>query len=125
MRVLPYGLATAQTVNKIGADKYEGPGLAVQWVEFEGPLYDAVAAGEPSPPLRRLATGQGADSQQPQPLGGRLVRSDEPTRERILRRFAGRAFRRAVTDEDIAPFVALVEQKLAAQYSFEQAVRVA
>ena len=28
-RILPHGLATAQTVNKIGADKYEGPGIAI------------------------------------------------------------------------------------------------
>ena len=40
IRILPYGLAGAQTVHKIGADKYEGPGLAVQWVEVEGPLHD-------------------------------------------------------------------------------------
>ena len=38
---LPYGLPGARPVNKIGADKYDGPGLAVQWVEVEGPLHDA------------------------------------------------------------------------------------
>src|SRR5206468_257300 len=31
IRLLPYGLASAQAVHKIGADNYEGPGLAVQW----------------------------------------------------------------------------------------------
>jgi mono/diheme cytochrome c family protein len=40
IHILPYGLAGAQTVHKIGADKYEGPGLAVQFVEIEGPLHD-------------------------------------------------------------------------------------
>src|SRR5262249_31082842 len=40
IRILPFGLAAAQTVDKIGADKYEGAGLAVQWVEVEGPLHD-------------------------------------------------------------------------------------
>src|SRR5258707_3219911 len=40
IHILPYGLAGAQTVHKIGADKYKGPGLAVQWVEVEGPLND-------------------------------------------------------------------------------------
>ncbi len=38
--ILPYGLAGSNVVHKIGADKYEGPGLAVQWVEVEGPLND-------------------------------------------------------------------------------------
>jgi len=38
IHILPYGLTNAQTVHKIGADKYEGPGLAVQFVDIEGPL---------------------------------------------------------------------------------------
>src|SRR5262249_36633708 len=41
IRIHPYGLANAQTVDKVGADKYEGHGLAVQWVEVEGPLHDS------------------------------------------------------------------------------------
>lgn len=32
IRILPYGLASAQAVQKIGSDSYESPGLAVQWV---------------------------------------------------------------------------------------------
>src|SRR5262249_17305093 len=40
IRISPYGLANAQTVTKLGAEKYDGPGLAVQWVEVEGPLND-------------------------------------------------------------------------------------
>lgn len=40
VRILPYGLATAQTVNSVGAESYTGPGLAVHWVEVAGPLYD-------------------------------------------------------------------------------------
>ena len=39
----------------MGADKYKGAGLAVQWVEVEGPLIRLLAAGRPSPHLRRLA----------------------------------------------------------------------
>jgi hypothetical protein len=41
-----------------------------------------------------------------------------------LRAFASRAFRRTVTDADIQPFVKLVNGRLAAKYTFEQAVRV-
>ena len=44
--------------------------------------------------------------------------------ERILRNFVRRAFRRAVTDEDIKPFLARVKAKLDAKSSFEQAMRV-
>ena len=124
LRVLPYGLATAQAVNKIGAEKYEGPGLAVQWVEYEGPLYD-----QWPPASHRRIFGDLQQAKVPiQSDRNHLeVVSSDPASDAkvILRRFARRAFRRTVTDDDIAPFVALFEQKLAAQYTFEQAVRVA
>ena len=47
------------------------------------------------------------------PRGGRLERAPMADAERILRDFARRAFRRAVTDDDVKPFVALVKAKLA------------
>ncbi len=39
MHIHPYGLSSSQTVHKVGADKYDGPGLAVEWLDVEGPLY--------------------------------------------------------------------------------------
>src|SRR5262249_4516311 len=48
----------------------------------------------------------------------------EADARRILRAFARRAFRRAVTDDDIKPFLDLVKGRLAKKHSFEQAVRV-
>ena len=36
--MLPYGLANSSTVHKVGAEKWDGPGLAVQYIEVEGPL---------------------------------------------------------------------------------------
>ena len=44
--------------------------------------------------------------------------------ERILATFARRAFRRAVTDDDLKPLLALVKVRLAEKDTFEQAVRV-
>jgi len=123
IRILPYGLASAQAVHKIGADKYDGPGLAVQWVEVEGPLHDTW----PPESHRRIF---GDLPQTPSPgynVRNRVeVVSDQPAAdaERILRAFARRAIRRTLTDEDIKPFVALVKAKLDAKYSFEGAVRV-
>src|SRR5439155_2449403 len=38
LSLLPYGLAKKIEGEK--ADQYTGPGLAVHWVEVEGPLYD-------------------------------------------------------------------------------------
>jgi mono/diheme cytochrome c family protein len=121
--ILPYGLAGANTINKIGADKYEGPGLAVQWVEVEGPLNDTWP-----PAGHRLIFGD--LPQGPSPIYNARDRvevvSKEPEAdaERILRKFVRRAFRRSVTDDDVEPFLALVKARLAEKHSFEKAVRV-
>jgi len=123
IRILPYGLASSQEVHKTGADKYEGPGLAIDWVEVEGPLSE----GWP-PASHRLIFGD--LPQESSPLDNQRDRlevvSVEPLvdAERLLRRFCRRAFRRAVTDADVAPFVELVTARLAEGRSFEQAMRV-
>jgi len=128
-RVLPHGLATAQTVNKIGADVYEGPGLAVEWIEIEGPLHDVW----PPESHQRIF----GDLPQ-EPAGIRDFRnrvevvSNEPLNDarRILTNFTRRAFRRAVTNRDVEPLVMLFQHKLAGtngeeKGSFEHALRVA
>ena len=123
IRILPYGLASAQAVHKTGAENFAGPGLAVQWVEVEGPLHDAW------PPASHRALF-GALPQAPAPVVNNRSRvevvSQEPEAdaERILRAFARRAFRRNVTGEDVKPFLTLTKAKLAEKRSFEQAVRV-
>jgi hypothetical protein len=122
--ILPYGLASSQTVNKVGPDAWEGPGLVVDWVDVEGPL------NETWPPAshRRLF---GDLKQGPAPIYNFRDRvevvSSEPLADadRILRSFARRAFRRAVTDADVRPFVVLFEAKLGEQRTFEQAMRAA
>jgi mono/diheme cytochrome c family protein len=123
LRLLPYGLASAQAVHRVGADTYDGAGLAVQWIEVEGPLHDSWP-----PASHRSIFGDLPQATVPVPGNrNRLeVVSNDPAAdaERILRSFARRAFRRMVTDDELAPFVALVQQKLAEDYSFEQAMRV-
>jgi len=120
--LLPYGLAGANTIKQVGADAWQGPGLAVQWVEVEGPLYDSW----PPPSHRRIF---GDLAQAPAPIYNfrnrvEVVSQDpEADAARILRAFARRAFRRAVTDADLKPYLALVRAKLADKSSFEQAVR--
>ncbi len=122
--ILPYGLAGANTIKTVGADDWQGPGLAVQWIEVEGPLHETWP-----PASHRLLFGDLA--QGPAPIYNFRDRvevvSKDPVAdaERILRTFTRRAFRRAVTDDDVKPFVALVEAKLAEKHSFEQAVRAA
>lgn len=114
---------TPPVVEKVGAENYKGPGLAIQWVEIEGPLH------ETWPPLsHRQLFGDLPQAPAPTPEDkARLeVVSKEPLADadRLLRAFLRRAFRRAVTDEDVKPFLARVKAKLDAKFSFEQAMRV-
>lgn len=120
IRILAEGLpALPPAVEKIGADKYQGPGLVIQWVDVEGPLLESWP-----PPSHRSLFGE---LPQVRVAPDRFeVVSDQPMRDAqsILLRFARRAFRRNVNDEDIQPFLARVKSKLDQGESFEQAIRV-
>ena len=124
IRISPYGLAGAQTVTKVGAEKYDGPGLGIEWVEVEGPLHEAWP-----PESHRRIFGDLPQAAAPIYNNSQRVEvvSKDPLAdaERILRKFIRRAFRRTVTDDDIQPFLRVVQTKLDGQQSFEQAVRVA
>jgi hypothetical protein len=115
---------TPPVVEKIGAENYKGPGLAVQWIDIEGPLHDT---WPPFSHRRLFGESRQAPAPTPEDKGRLEVVSKEPIvdAERLLRAFLCRAFRRAVTDEDIKPFLARVKAKLDAKSSFEQAMRVA
>jgi hypothetical protein len=120
IRILAEGLpALPPAVEKIGADKYTGPGLVIQWVDAEGPILESWP-----PPSHKAIFG---DLKQTRLSPERFeVVSQQPMvdAERILREFARRAFRRPVSDEDVKPFLARVKSKLNENYSFEQAMRV-
>ncbi len=120
--ILPYGLTNAQSVHKVGADKWDGPGLALHWIEVEGPLHDNWPPASHRRIFGDLAQGQAPIFNQSDRV--EVVSQDpEADAERILRAFTRRAFRRTVTDDDVKPYVALVKAKLAEKRSFEQAIR--
>lgn len=123
IRILPFGLASAQAVDKIGADKYDGPGLVVDWVEVEGPLHDDWPPASHRRIFGDLPRGPSPDDTDSDRVE---VVSQDPKRdaERILKNFASRAFRREATDEEVRPLLELFEAKLAQRYTFEQAIRV-
>ena len=110
-------------VKKVGADKYTGAGLVIQWVDVEGPLMESWP-----PPGHKAIFGDLKQAKVPKPGNpDRLeVVSEQPMIDagHILREFARRAFRRPVTDDDIKPFLARVKARLDQNYTFEQAVRV-
>ncbi len=123
IRISPYGLASAQTVTKIGAEKYTGVGLAIQYVEVEGPLHDTWP-----PAAHRQIFGDLPQVAAPVFNNSKRVEVTSKTPEAdaatVLKNFARRAFRRAVTADDIKPYLAIVMARLAEKYSFEKAVRV-
>ncbi len=122
--MLPYGLAGANTVKQVGGEAWTGPGLAIQFVEVEGPLHDAWP-----PESHRRIFGDLPQKNFPiYTMRERVeVVSDKPAAdaERVLKNFTRRAFRRTVTDADVAPFLAIVQNRLDAGYAFEPAMRAA
>jgi mono/diheme cytochrome c family protein len=122
--LLPYGFANASTVHKVGAEKWDGPGLAVQYIDVEGPLNPTW----PPESHRRIFGDLAQKTFKDNNYGDRAeVVSDRPLvdAERLLGGFARRAFRRTVTADDVEPYMALVRAKLAEGSTFEPAIRAA
>jgi hypothetical protein len=122
LAILPYRLGHPNAVKAAGVDKYTGPGLALHWVEVEGPLNETWP-----PPSHRRIFGDLPQAPLPKKRERLETVSETPLEDadRVVRAFARRAFRRAVTDEDLKPYLALVKTRLAEKDTFEQAVRVA
>jgi hypothetical protein len=93
---------------QVEAKNYAGPGVAVHWIEAEGPI-DPWPAESYTRLLGAVDIKKGtfADAQT------------------ILKRFLPRAFRREVGLEEMEPYFQLVKSKLAAGGSFEGALRLA
>jgi hypothetical protein len=109
-----------RTVTSVGADRYTGPGLAVQWIEIEGPLLESWP-----PAGHRAIFGDLPQAPDPSRRGRIEVTSSDPDADtkRILLAFARRAFRRDVSEADLKPFVDRAASKRAEGRSFEQSLR--
>lgn len=114
------------------AAAHKGPGLAIQSVEIEGPLVEAwpprsyrVAFGElPFEPSAAEAARAKSSQNRYAPKLQVVSTHPQEDAERLLKAFAPRAFRRPVADAEVTPIIALVQQRLGAGYSFEDAMRV-
>ena len=140
LKVMPFRLAVREgVVRKEGAHNYKGPGLAVQWVEVEGPL----DVSWPPPSHARLfgtlplvpvagakaAAGpnqKGKSKAQASGVPAFVVTSTQPAAdaEKLLTAFMPLAFRRPLTAEEMRPFAALVQAQLKQGTAFEEAMRV-
>lgn len=121
IRILVDTEMRALTLQRTGAENYQGPGIVFQWVDIEGPLGDSWP-----PPSYRMLFGEMPQAPAADNPNRREAVSQQPLAdgEAILRKFTRRAFRRAVTDADIKPFVDRFRAKLDEKYSFDQALRM-
>jgi hypothetical protein len=96
------------------------PGVAFQWLEVEGPLYDAW----PTPGQRLLA----GDLPLKDAGGGQVeIVPHDPVKdgERLVRGFVRRALRRPVQEADVQPFIQLFHTARGTDASFTEALLTA
>ncbi|HEY0548071.1 MAG TPA: DUF1592 domain-containing protein, partial [Verrucomicrobiae bacterium] len=119
IQLLPHG--TGENFKRVDPSAYKGTGLAVQWIEIEGPLHPAW----PPESYRRLF---GDLPVKPIVAANRFeVHSSQPGQdaERLLRGFLPKAFRHPVTDDELQPYLELARRRLDEGFSFEHAMRTA
>ena len=98
----------------LGPLDYEGPGVAYDWFEVEGPL-----AKEWPPQSHARLFGE-----IPASVTGKPVKKGAPTPDfaGLLQAFAQRAFRRPVTAAETAPYAAIVSERLQQGDTVEEAM---
>ena len=109
-------------VQDVGGEKFTGTGMAVQWVEMEGPLLESW----PPPSVKRVYGDLSINQSDKRLANGRwyevVVPNPNEEIRKLVNRFAGRAFRRPVSDDDTARYTRLAEQALTEGAAFENAV---
>jgi hypothetical protein len=136
-------LAPVANYNRKGhAMAFTGPGIAVDWLDVEGPLHDVwppvahqVLFGDlplteyektERAPVRKKVRQLGAGQNRPDPDQGLwTVSSEQPLIDanRLLANFLPKAFRRPVADDLRTSYLAQVEKRLDAGDCFETAMR--
>jgi len=130
-------------------EEYVAPGVAVEWLEIEGPLFpqwppasyrqlfgdlpvqdwDPDSNVQPPPlPIHYDGVGKRAKLVQAKPgkttLRHVVSRQPDADARRLLLRFANRTLRRSVGGDEIRDIVELVQARLDAHVSFQEAMRV-
>ncbi|MBC8291154.1 MAG: DUF1592 domain-containing protein [Planctomycetes bacterium] len=125
VRVVPYGTRISKWNQ---ADVEKGPGLAVQWVEVEGPLIDqwppeSLRRVFGNLPLEVVNAEEMKRNRRLQPV--REAVSTEPLADAraIFERFLTKAFRRPVGEKTLQSYLALVATQLKDGTSFHEAIR--
>ena len=118
LRVSPIGIAGANTQHRVeqalkgkagfDANTYQGPGLAIEWVDVEGPLHESW----PPPGHQRLFGDLDFDT------------ATSADAERVLRGFLPRAFRRPVVDAEVQHYLTIYN-RAATNTTFLVGIKVA
>lgn len=130
IQVVPHGVGNDKSGKSLwnaGVKSYNGPGLAFQWLEVEGPLGDW-----PPPGMKALFPGvtlkELPEKQRPWREGGRIAYELAPenaadSARGVVEAFAARAFRRPLEDGEAEPYVKLALTALEEGRPFVEAVR--
>jgi hypothetical protein len=140
---------------KGSASSYAGPGIALDWVEAEGPIFEqwpprshtalfgglpirpfASGSGVVAPkrkPVRQLSHGGNArpanqdipKEEQEPPLESVVSEHPEADAARLLAGFLPRAFRRSVSPDEVQAYVRIVTRELGRHACFEDALKEA
>lgn len=111
------------------AKEYTGAGVAMQWVEVEGPLIEAWPPKSVSLAMGEVSVNQLDEKQKKFRDGKRLGYEFAPADAEAavrqgLTQFATRAFRRPLEPGEVDGYVKLAASTLAAKGTFENAMRV-
>jgi hypothetical protein len=133
IEITPYGITDQNNeLKQQGVDAYQGPGLAIQQVEIEGPLteefptrgHQLIFDG-----LRReeIPPRNPADRKRPNYAPKFEIVSSDPAAEvaPVLKRVATKAFRRPVTNEQVTSYLKLFEKERESGATIEEALRAA
>jgi hypothetical protein len=116
-----------QNVYNIGAKTFTGAGLALQWVEVEGPLRQAWPPASMKnlfgdTPLEKIDDPKKRGDQR---VAYEFVIEDARARaQQVLERFAARAFRRPLEPGEADRFVKLATDEIDQMRPFQDAIRV-
>ena len=119
-----------KTIWNIGPEKYKGAGIAVRWVEVEGPTHEQWPPYSTTNLLKDIKLKKLKDKQWDQRriehIQYELVVGKSPRKqlERIIGWLAPRAFRRPLREGEGTPFVELGLKALEDGRTFESAIRV-
>lgn len=134
LKLGPYGLngPDGHSPIKDGPDKYPGEGLAIHRVEVEGPLLPAwpprgqtLLLGNVT--LREVPPANPRAKQRPDYKPTYAATSANPAADAraALRQFLPAAFRRPITDAELAPYAALFDREFAESQDYLVALRTA